>query len=264
VKDLKAELSAAQIDQKMLNLQLAAADDKLRREKSIAETRFHMTELSLDAAHRGSLEEQKSAFDGRLSGLFAMLSQKFNDFVTDGDSVEAIVDRVAAFIELSRAKMREFEQQLSELVAARGVLGITEGPILPIIEDLVKRASPDWEDWAQRVYGLATSDFSLKRSPDELKFGLEEAVVSSVRQSRISRRLEILRTEKKLLVSGKVPLRRSGKGRVTLLSVVSVVGCVHKLQKTAGRLDGYTLTGPRLSGESTEVVSPPQSFSTDA
>jgi hypothetical protein len=73
--------------------------------------------------------------------------------------------------------------------------------------------------------------------------------------------LDVLRTEKKLFLSGKLPMHRLGTRKMSLIAVISALGCIHKLQKITGRLDGYGLAGGRPTGEATEVIPSQKTFS---
>jgi hypothetical protein len=74
----------------------------------------------------------------------------------------------------------------------------------------------------------------MAKSGKELRAAIEEAVAGGSVQPILTRKVEILRFEKRLLVAGKLP--QGAGGRVTFLSLISVGIAVSKLRKLSGSL----------------------------
>jgi hypothetical protein len=237
VRGLQAQVSDLRVDQKMAEQKLAASEDALKRERSIAESRIHTSQLSLESAHEQAIADQQAAFDGRLQALLDALAESLGEFVGDGINEESASRAVADVIEAlgtARARVAELTHVESELAAVRSTLGIpNERPVIAGVAQLLAKAS--WEQWARRMHTVATDDFALARTNEEVQAALEEALMASQRQSGIARRLEILRFEKKLLVKGKIVPRGNGR-KPTIRALIVVAAALKKIQKLAGQV----------------------------
>jgi DNA repair exonuclease SbcCD ATPase subunit len=242
VKELKGELSASQIDQRMLALKLQNAEEQIKRDRSLAATRSQLTDLGIEAAHQAAIDEARAAFDAKFKGLLESISIGLGTFASfstpaSEESVQAGIAHVGEILRTAKQQSSEFEKARAEITEIRGLLELEdETPLTPAIAELLKKDGPSWEEWAQRVHALVTNSFSLVRTKEELQFALEEALMAATRQTKIARKLEVLRFEKKLLVSNRIPLQRPQRKPPTLIPVISVVAALRKLQKLTGRV----------------------------
>jgi chromosome segregation ATPase len=245
VKDLKKELSTAQVNNRTIAIKLQNSEEQLKRERFQAETRSQITDMGIEAAHQASLNEQKVAFEQKYRELLQSISARFPDIedfagTLSEESVEAGLERIASLLQANKTVAEDLDAARAELAGVRRKLGIADdAPVEPAVTVLVKKAGIGWDEWAQRVHALVTNSFSLVKTSEELQFALEEALMGGVRQTQIARRLEMLRFEKKLLVNGRVPLYRSQKKvQPTLVAVISIVAAMRKLLRLTGNLGG--------------------------
>jgi hypothetical protein len=240
VKDLKSELSAAQIDHRMLAMKLQNSEEQIKRDRSLAATRSQLADLGLEAAHQAVLDEARSAFDAKFKNLLDSIAHTLGDFASfarpaSEESVHAGVAQVADLLRAASERSGPLERARAENAEVRALLELEDdAPLAPVVGDLLRKDGPSWEEWAQRVHALVTNSFSLVRTKEELQYGLEEALMASTRQTKIARKLEVLRFEKKLLVGGRLPGPRSQRKPPTLISVLSVIAAARKLQKLTG------------------------------
>jgi hypothetical protein len=238
VRELQASLSTARIDLKMLDIKLKAGEDQLKRERALAESRSHTTELSREAAHDQALSEQQSAFDRKVQTLLDSVAEPLAEFLGSSDSVseEAVIRASSEAVEAlaqARARIKELGRADSELATVRSTLGISQDrPVVAVVSQLLSKAS--WEPWARRMHALATDNFALAQTPEEVQSGLEEALMAGQRQSGIARKLEVLRFEKRLLVNGKVHPKGLPR-KPTLRGVIMLAEALQKLQKLSGQ-----------------------------
>jgi chromosome segregation ATPase len=283
-KQLKSELMTARIDLRMLEMKFNSAEEKAKREQNLMEIQFTTKHLALESAHQSALEDQKREFESKFIGFLASLCDRFKEFVdfsraVTEESASAILDELdRSFHEFSK-RIEGLEASESELNTVRKILG-AKTPIIPLVTILSEESKQiekirsqvekdrnevavllketkshftnnqkalDWEQWAKRICGLVTDDFVTARNAVEWQYRLEEALMGSLSDRQLRRKLEILRAEKELFVSGCLSGVRRGKRRVTLGSLMMVVTCVYKLQ----RISGHLRCGAR--GEKVEV-----------
>ncbi|OHT03791.1 structural maintenance of chromosome [Tritrichomonas foetus] len=240
-KLMKAELSSTRIDMKMMQMKLNAAEDKINREKNLIESQFRMKFVGQESKHQSELDEQKNEFDSMFHSFLVSICEKFKDFVDFNEmitesSVHKTLDKVCSKIEETDRKVKEFESLNSEVNNLRALLGIQPNDsILPAISAITKEASEfnqkrndlenkqheleillkntkkensiqkineEWEQWARRIYTLVSDGFSTAQTAKDLQFALEEALLGNIGQRLTTKRLEMLRAEKKLLLSG--------------------------------------------------------------
>jgi hypothetical protein len=153
----------------------------------------------------------------------------------DGPTEEAVAHAAAAAhlaLDATRAKVAELASAEAELATLRSILAIPpERPVVAAVAQLMSKAS--WERWARRMQALATDNFTLARTPEEIQVALEEALLATQRQSSIARKLEVLRFEKRLLISKKTA-SRSATRKPPLKAAVIMVRALKRLQKLNG------------------------------
>jgi hypothetical protein len=224
----------------MLALKLQNSEDQLKRARSLAETRSHLADLGLEAAHQSVVGEVRASFDVKFKALLDSISVAFAGFASvprpaSEESVQQGIAQIGEILRDAKQRSDSLESARTEITELRALLELEDrAPLVPAVAQLLKRDGPSWEEWAQRVHALVTNSFSLIKSKEELQFALEEALMGATRQTRIARKLEVLRFEKRLLLGGRVPLQRSQRKAPTLVAVVSVITAVRKLQKLTG------------------------------
>jgi chromosome segregation ATPase len=240
VKDLKSALAAAEFDQRMLLVK----QEQWKHERSLAETRSQLTDLGLEASHQRLLEEQKDEFDAKFRAFVESISRELAEFTTfaspiSEQSIQDGLKRIVARLSESKQLTRELQAARNQIVAVRRALSVADDQdLLPAVKALGDIVAAGWEEWAIRVHAMTTNSFSITRTTEELQVSLEELLVGAKRSNVLARKLEILRFEKRLMLTSELPLERSPPGKApTFLALASVGVAVRRLQKLAGLLD---------------------------
>jgi hypothetical protein len=268
-------------------MKLTGLEEKTKREQMLAETRFRMKILSLETTLQSALEEQQLAANLKGHAFLVSICEKFKEFVDfsapiSEDSVHFLLDQVLNSHGKIEAELRGAEESLNELAGVRLVLGVDRDvPVTQSVvalqkasqeyerarsqiesdrretSELLKQAKAasagdktgrEWEQWAKRLHGLVTDNFSTAKTGRELQFALEETLMGTLAQRQTNRRLEILRMEKQLLAKGLVKQFGTSKRPPSFASVLCVLTTVRRLQKLAGHLP-CSLATPRREGE---------------
>ncbi|OHT08352.1 hypothetical protein TRFO_23180 [Tritrichomonas foetus] len=92
-----------------------------------------------------------------------------------------------------------------------------------------------WETWARRIHGVASQTVCTTFSPNQLRYSLEEMILSSIQQRTLLYRINILREEKKTFVRfPKTLLTERVRAVPTLRAVMSVCFGVRRIQRVSG------------------------------
>ena len=294
VKEMKADLSTARIDLKMLQMKLIAAEEKMKRERSLMDTQIRMKIMGVETEHQTALEEQKAEYENQHHRFLVSICEKFKDFVDfsapiSEESVKSVLDKVSDSFQELGDRAHILEESWNEVNNIRRILGVSESEpsVVPLVTVLSKEAleyekskqkieddqkeatallkqaqtvsnsekmSRDWEQWAKRVHSLITDNFSTAKSPKELQYALEEAIMGCFGQRQTKRRLEILRIEKGFFTSGLVKPQPPTvtKKPPTFRTMICVAATIHKLQKISGHLP-CCLSQPRRDGERSDL-----------
>jgi hypothetical protein len=224
----------------MLSIKLANSEEQLKRDRSFAESRSQLTDLGIEAAHQAALEELRQSFDAKCEGLLKSISCALSDFTAlpltaSEESVKEGIAHIGEILQSTKQQSDALEQARAEIAELRRLLELEdEAPLAPAVMELLKKNGPSWEEWAQRMHTLVTNRFAMVATKEELQYALEEALMASTRQTKISRKLEVLRFQKKLLLRNRFPLQGSQVKSPTLVAVLAVIAAVRKLQKLTG------------------------------
>lgn len=94
----------------------------------------------------------------------------------------------------------------------------------------------EWEQWARKVAALSSDNFLQLRSARELQFSIEETLLGSINQRKVTKRLEILRIEKKILASGLLNTEIDTNKVFNINTLIILITAVRKMQKVSGHL----------------------------
>jgi chromosome segregation ATPase len=287
VRELRTDLAAARVDLNMVQLKLRATEEKLQRDQKLAEARYQMKLLQIEGGHQAALEVQQNEFQEKLHQFVVSFCDRFRDFLdvrvpTDNEAVQDVLNQVAEQVQVLAKRSVEFDQWMKEINEIRSLLGIDKAAplaknVLLLARDcrecgrmrqqiendqkedanlLMQTRSAaaseqngqDWEQWAKRIHGLATDNFSTPKSPRELQFAIEEFIMGNLGQRQTRRKLEILRMENALLLRGVVKLQVIGKKTPSLLPVICIGVSMYRLRKLSGHLQ-TGLFSPLREGE---------------
>jgi hypothetical protein len=256
-KAARTALKAANVDLQMAQMRVTALEEKGRREAALCETKLRMRVLSVENQCQQAIDEQALAAEKRENEFMVQICEKLHDFVDfsaplSEEAVQHIIDNVLQSYKQLEADLRVRQGFADEIAGIRGVLGVPEGvSVKESVKELVDKVRErpqgrrvrepgdvdrSWEDWAKRIHGLVTDNFGTAKTGRELQFALEETLMGSIGQRKANRRLEILRAEKQLLLSGAVIRFGQGRGCPSFPSLICVVITMRRLRKLAGHL----------------------------
>jgi hypothetical protein len=228
----------------MLSLKVKSSEEQLQRERKLAETKSQLTDLGLHESHQTLLDEQRNMFDAKQRTLLESICIALSDFTVfaspiSEQSVQDGLRRVAVLLSESKQVAAALEEARGEIVAVRRELSVADGQeLLPVLTDLRSKIAAGWEEWAYRLHAMATDGFTLIHKTEDLQFSLEELIIGAKRPNKLGRKLEVLRFEKRLLLSKKHPLQKNQRGKPpTLLTLLSVVAASKRMLKLAGAVD---------------------------
>lgn len=274
--DLKSRLSSLNIDIKVLRMKLHSAEEKAKRDRGFDNTKAHMKILSLETERQTAIEQIKSQCNEKMYSFLTSICSKFKDYVDfnkaiSEESVSEFLDNVYNTMNKIVEDNNKLVRLNSELDEVRKTLDIDAGESVAEavetlnqkvqhydkLKDQIEKDSNEasslvkqtrlafnashelkaWEDWARRIHSLITENFAVTKSDGQLRYLLEEALMSTVGKRSHWRRLEILRMEKVLLVTG---LARIGGKRnlnnITLAVLFRLYDSIHRMQKLSGHL----------------------------
>lgn len=94
----------------------------------------------------------------------------------------------------------------------------------------------EWMQWAKKVASIYSGNSITSNSPRELQFSIEEALMGGLNQRLLIKRLEILRTEKKYLLSNACQPKQNSNLPLKFTTLVVVLSSIWKLRKVSGQL----------------------------
>jgi len=268
MKDYKSQISSLRVDNKMLQMKITTLEEKHKREKSLMENQFQMKAMNIETDFSAKYEEIKNlankshqAFLIRIWEIFSDMID-YNQQINDMNAIELLERFHSGLLSMykSNAQIDQLKNQCSFIQKLLNVESIEQS--IPAIEKLIQCAKEnennyvkvsetrksiiassdatlrEWEEWGRRVYSLITDSFSISKKSSELRGILEEALLSSISQRQITKRISMLRDEKKLLILHPSILHKSIKPykRQSLTSIIAVFTSIHRLQKQSGHL----------------------------
>ena len=275
IKDMKSQLATTVVDNKMLKMKLNATEEKLKREKSLIETQYKMKMLQLETDHQNNVEQVKQQLIAKQHQFLVQICEKFKDYLDfsqaiNEESVNQLLDNISGIISKSAQRTSDLERFYNEINQIKAILHAEtrDSLIKPITElvdsynelkgekaqiesdkaeatKLLKSArktvnsvtvAKEWEDWARRLYSIITDNFSTLKNANELRFSLEEALMSSIGQRQMWRRMDILRSEKAIFLSGILRISSHSRRKPTFTSLLAIVVPILRLQKSSGHL----------------------------
>lgn len=287
-KDLKSQLSSTRVDAKMLQMKLNASEEKMKREKKLAETQFSMKLLAMETDSQNKFDNYKADMEAKNHALFVKVCELFKEFVDFGEAISSesvynLLKRVSDKLNKSAKRDADLQKLFNEQTEVRNLLKIAPGQSViqgvsaaaakcdefekrkkkleedeKEVSDALKKArvnlsttenSKEWEEWAKRMSAIVSENFSSTKNNQEIRFTLEEALMNSIGQRQIWRRIDILRAEKQLLQSNMIrnALKANKQPELSLTTMMSVVIPIRRLQKLSGHLK-CAISIPKLDG----------------
>lgn len=286
LQETKAALSSTRIDFKMLELKSNSLQEKMNREKALLETQHKMKIMGLETDHQKDLEQTKSEFIQQNHKFLVSICEEFKEFVDFNqpiteDNVKHVINLVSNEFSTYASKVREYEKLKTEINTIRGIIGLEKTtPFLPAITGIIQEAREyqrkkkqiddntkeieehrklaiyehtsnksgrEWEQWAKRVYALISDSYTTPKTSNDLQYSLEEALVGSIGQRLLNRRIEILRIEKSILASGALQKVRRTSRPVNVKCLILVLSAIMKMEKVSGHMKFSLISTSRKS-----------------
>ena len=272
LKEAKSRISTVNIENKMLKTKLNGVDEKMQRERSIYESQMKLKLFAVESESQAKIDAFKTEHTTKLSGFMVNICHIFKEMVDmshpiNQETVLELLERVQQRLKTLDRSAFASEQGQLELQSIRQIIRCPEqSRVSTAVADLVKSAKQQamqlekleaenksmkrdvmearmlvgqdaalraWESWAKKLHSLVSDGFSGPTSPQEVRHAVEEVVLSSLGNRLMWRRLDCLRTEKRLLLSGLLNAKPK-KVTQTLNQVIAVLVSIRRLQKLSG------------------------------
>ena len=276
-QEMKSELSAAHISQKMTESKMSALEERTKREKALFEGQTKIKILNLETQYENEIESLKLEMNQKVRNILVKVCEVFKryyDFreqITE-DSVFQLTNKVTQVISELEAKNAEYDEtyndlhriykvmnaknaqdamaQLRFLISIKDQFDKLEQDVKEYMGTTKDRKTQDetisrlqqevkvWLLWAKKLHAMATEEFSIRKSSQDLRFVIEEALMAAIGQRQIWRRIEILRTEKQLLTQNDatVLFNDDSNHPKTLRHHIAAFVAIYRLQKLSGHV----------------------------
>ena len=261
----------------MTESKLTALEERTKREKALLEGQTKIKVLNLENQYETDIEALKLEMKQNVRNILVRVCEVFKRFydfreqITE-ESVVRLLEKVTSLMTDLEAKNDEYKashenlDRVCQILGARSVQdALSQLPVLlsartqfeqleqevkeclgtakdrKTAEATVSRLEQElnvWTLWAKRLHAMATEEFSIRKSPQSLRFVIEEALMSAIGQRQVWRRMEILRTEKQILTENDraVLARSDSDSPISLRSQVAAFVAIYRLQKLSGHV----------------------------
>ena len=251
----KARLS---VSEKALRMKVEALTSALERERADYQARKAAMQASFNGtvqAKEKELVEYKSAFSEVVTESLHMSPDDVSvqDFASAvNDRIEEIREQKSVSIECKACDKLadELEKKDAEIKSLRGQISefVQQNKKLRDVDAKLANASSEnaaWEKWSKSLYSQVTLSPAPKlATASEIRSALEDSVLSSVSHGPMNRKLDILRSEKKLLNRFRINAIRGYSDRSKCRSLRPVM-IVMIFKKRVEQLSGKAV--PRLT-----------------
>lgn len=274
MKDIKGQLSTAKIESTMNQMKLKSAEEKWKRDRCLLETQYQMKIMSVENSKSSEIERMKIQSEKVFHDFLVDISSDFKEFIDfnspiNCQSTKIVFKNVRQKLDDMCSHLTEIDRAEDEIESIKEILQIEDrSDILPQIASLVQKANDftrlsseinqleeyksqfqdlndkeerlnQWIKWAKRLHATITDEFSTRKTQRELMFSIEEALMASIGQRQIWRHVEILRTEKKILLSNRNSKNEPKKQKEpNWFQLIHCIKSIYRLQKLSGHLHG--------------------------
>ena len=278
LNETKNQLSKARIENRMLTLKIQTSEEKFNRERQLIETQNKMKIMKLQTEKEQEMTTLKEANEMDNHNFLADIYNNLKDFETElnvnfeivkpvtQETILDLLNQLLHHYKVSNKQLKEYEEKfkiicnelkiktkreemnllstLREKINASKELDKMKNDVQNNSEVSNKLTTRSWEIWARRLHTLITDSFSTAKSSKELMSAIEETLVSAIGQRQVFRKMEILRYEKKMLLSlitsSRSHLLKSSNGvnnnRLSLFHILAVISAIRRLQRLSGHL----------------------------
>ena len=276
--EIGAQLNSSKFEVKTLNMQIAQLKESFAKQQILDENRYKAKEFAQEIEYKKLINEEAN----KLSEYKELVGKKLDV------SPEEIIEKIDYLKEKAKRNndmILENFNLLNELDSCRQLFGKESVDLKDSIscliqqcenkdetiknlqeevneysvkikdaEDLMKQGETgkEWEDWARRMHIYTIDSFTSMKTSGEIRSDLESLIFSSVNGKRTLNKLNSIRAQKKILLSGNK--LESNHTELTLSSLVKSVVALNRMQRIAGHSSNYIGIGNNLSCYSKEIV----------
>ena len=289
LKEAKSKVSNMAVEQKMLKTKLIGKDEMLRREKSQYESQLKLQIFAIESDSQSKVDAIKNEYTKQIHDFMVRVCRLFEDMIDTSapinqQAVEDLLGRVRERLSLLDNTMFAGEQAQMELQTIRQLLGAPKQMKLSAeITNLMKTikqsasdiealnsenktmkkelsearsvmnqelASREWEQWARRLYSVVAGGFFQAKRPEDIRHSIEETVFAAIGSNTVCKRLDCLRAEKKILLSGLLAAPAQDTP-TSIIHVIRVLIALRRLQRLAGHICS-SMSFPKVDDGPTE------------
>ena len=250
-QEMKSELSAAHISQKMTESKMSALEERTKREKALFEGQTKIKILNLETQYENEIESLKLEMNQKVRNILVKVCEVFKryyDLAKNAEYDETYNDLHRIYKVMNAKNAQDAMAQLRFLISIKDQFDKLEQDVKEYMGTTKDRKTQDetisrlqqevkvWLLWAKKLHAMATEEFSIRKSSQDLRFVIEEALMAAIGQRQIWRRIEILRTEKQLLTQNDatVLFNDDSNHPKTLRHHIAAFVAIYRLQKLSG------------------------------
>ena len=283
-QEQQLSIAKLKLNERTLNLKIKQLTDQARVKESVIETRASAKISAMKTEFDAELKREQEMLERYSTKIIALMERAFNIHIENAP-VESVLDSFESIVD-QRSTM-QWKQLTDDAIAIRKIMGLKKGDSLldafqrnqRLYEDttqrnsrlekqnrqlasenaLMKRTqknnedSSAWMKWATGLYYQITEGSIPAFSSEDIKYALEEALLSSIGHRTLRRRLEILRSEKRMLVSCRSLL--TDNYRVTPVQSIRPLTLVAMFSRRMQSMAGCLARQYRSTGRSTAASS---------
>lgn len=284
--DLHADYEKLEFDYQSLKAKFDAKNDKMKREKAILESQMNSKIRSIEHDAQTQIEAGKLAQSAKQQLLLGEICKYFPDYENIPSPITE--ESVYKMLQTMRNKIDENsknEKNLEILQEAAKLLQVDDYNSIPqaissvyndrnmhksVLDeyDMDKSKSLSSQEWIIRLYSIITNGICISCNPSlyVMQQSIEDAVLSSLGNNKVSQRLEILKAEKRLLLM-KVQDVRSNPKQLCFRHIMIVIMYTMRLKKRSGNLENNKYSfATKLPNDDSEnditFITPRSPFST--
>lgn len=271
-------IAKLKLNERTLNLKIKQLTDQSRMKEGVCESRAAAKIAAMKTEFDAEIRREQETMENYSSKLVSLVEQAF-DVRIEGSSVQNALARFESIVQ--QRSTSQWRQLTEDAIAIRKLLGLKKGDSLlgsfkqnqvlyqTLLEKneklekynrqlasenaLMKRTQKNneeaaaWMKWATGLYYQITDGHAPAFSADDIKYALEEAMMASIGHRTLRRRLEILRSEKRIVLSCRNLLSETYKAEpvlslrpLTLVAmfsrrVQSMAGCLARQYRSTAR-----------------------------
>ena len=230
--DISSQLIKSRVNERALNIKIEALESRSLLNKKESESAKSALIQSIRAEANIKIENTKADLDKLIIGLIRIMSDRFRIIFAENPTT----DEVLARAEMCLKSSYDTQMKIEDANQARLILQIPDSQTLTkgskaIIDrdkklvkqnselkaqsELVRKKSAevdlrrseqerairiaaDWENWSKSIFYQITDGTAVVQSSKDIRFLLEEALLSTIGHHGLLTKLEILKAEKKL------------------------------------------------------------------